>query len=105
MQIIIKGTKGFEIYDKNRDYIEKKFAKFAKWVKEPATLEITFQHTHGTRANLDKRVHLTFTMPGLKHAEHIEELSEHFTQSIDLLQKRFEKFLARFKEKKRESER
>lgn len=99
MQIIIKGAKGFEIFPENKAYAERRFCKFEKMVKEPAILEITFEHTHGTRANIDKKILLNFTMPGLKKAEHIEELSEHFPESIDRLQKRFEKFLKRWKEK------
>lgn len=99
MNIIVKGSKGFEIFPENKEYVERKFCKFAKMVKEPAIIEITFEHTHGTRANIDKKILLNFTMPGLKKPEHIEELSEHFPESIDRLQKRFAKFLKRWKEK------
>jgi len=105
MQIIIKGSKGFEIFDKNKEYIEKKFRKFEKRVKEPAVLEFSFHHTHATRANIDKGIHLTFTMPGLTEPEHIEEISEHFNETIDLLQERFDKFLGRRREKKIDSAR
>lgn len=95
MQIIIKAVKGFEIYQDNKDYIAKRFCKFEKMVKEPAILEFTFDHTHGTRANIDKKIILNFTMPGLKRPEHIEEVAEHFPEAIDKLKKRFEKFLGR----------
>lgn len=99
MQIIIKGLKGFDIFPENKEYVERRFRKFEKMVKEPATLEFAFIHSHGTRANIDKGVNLTVTMPGLKKSEHLEELSEHFPESIDRLQKRFDKFLERFREK------
>ena len=99
MQIIIKGLRGFEIYPENKDYIMDKFYKFEKMVKEPAILEIALDHTHGTRANIDKKIILNFTMPGLNKPEHIEELSEHFPEAVDKLQKRFEKALRRHKEK------
>ncbi|MCL5795214.1 MAG: hypothetical protein M1338_02555 [Patescibacteria group bacterium] len=99
MEIITKAVKGFEIYPQNKEYIERRFCKFSKMVKEPAILEFTFDHTHGTRANIDKKIILNFTMPGLTKAEHLEEISEHFTESIDKLQKRFEKFLSRKREK------
>ena len=99
MQIIIKGAKGFDIYETHKEYIEKRFRKFEKRVKEPASLEFAFHHTHSTRANIDKRIHLTFKMAGMKCAEHLEELSEHFPESIDLLQKRFDNFLRRYREK------
>lgn len=100
MQIIIKGNKGFEIFPDNKEYIENKFRKFEKRVREPATLEFNFLHTHATRAGIDKRIHLTFTMAGMTRPEHIEELGERFKETIDLLQKRFDKFLLRRREKK-----
>lgn len=99
MQIIVKGIKGFEIFPENKDYIEKKFTKFERMVKEPAVAEFKFEHTHGTRANIDKKITLTFTMPGLKQPEHLEEISEHFTESIDRMEARFEEILRRHKEK------
>lgn len=99
MQIIIKSVKGFEIYPQNKEYIERRFCKFAKMVKEPAILEFTFDHTHGTRANIDKKIILNFTMPGLKKPEHLEEIAEHFPETIDILQKRFEKFITRWHQK------
>ncbi|EKD56261.1 MAG: hypothetical protein ACD_58C00243G0002 [uncultured bacterium] len=100
MQIIIKGNKGFDVFEDNKQYIEDKFRKFEKRVKEPATLEFNFLHTHASKAGIDKRIHLTFIMPGMTKPEHLEELSEHFKETIDLLQKRFDKFLLRKREKK-----
>lgn len=99
MQLIIKGLRGFEIYPENKAYIEDKFCKYDGQVKEPAILEITLDHTHGTRANIDKKIILNFTMPGLEKPEHIEELCEHFPEAVDKLQKRFENVLRRHKEK------
>lgn len=99
MQLIIKGLRGFEIYPENKEYIQEKFSKYEKMVKEPAILEIALDHTHGTRANIDKKIILNFAMPGLKKPEHIEELCEHFPEAVDKLQKRFEKALRRHKEK------
>lgn len=99
MNIIIKGSKGFDIFPENKDYLEKKFGKFASIVREPAVLEFTFHHTHGTRANIDKRIHLTFTMPGMKKSEHLEEVTTHFNDTIDRLYERFDKMIGRWKEK------
>jgi len=100
MQIIVKGLKGFKIYPENQDYVLEKFCKYQKLVKEPAILEIAFEHTHGQRGSIDKKIHLNFTMPGMAKQEHIEELAEHFPESIDRLEKRFEKFILREKEKR-----
>lgn len=99
MQIIIKGIKGFEVYPENKDYVRRKFEKYGKLVKEPAIFEFTFEHSHLTRATLDKQVRLTFTMPGLKNPEHLEEIAEHFPEAIDKLESRFEEFIRRFREK------
>lgn len=105
MQILIKGVKGFEIYSSHKEYIEKRFRKFEQRVKEPAFLEFAFHHTHGTRANIDKRIHLTFTMAGMRKSEHLEELSEHFPETIDKLQKRFAKVLQQYRGKNIQSSR
>jgi len=102
MQIIVKGAKGFEIFPENKEYAEEKFCKFQKLVKEPAVLEIIFEHTHGTRANIDKKIILNFTMPGLKQAEHFENTATHFTEAIDVLEEKFETFILRAKEKRDE---
>ncbi len=102
MRIILKGLHGFKIYPENKEYVEKKFRKFEKMVKEPAIMEFAFDHTKRTRGSLSKRVHLTFTMAGLKKPEHLEELSEHFPETIDGIYERFEKFLRRYHEKEKE---
>lgn len=102
MQIIIKSIKGFDVFPENKTYAEEKFLKFEKLVKEPATLEIAFEHTHGTRANIDKKIIINFTMPGLKQAEHFETTSIHFTEAIDILAEKFESYITRTKEKQQE---
>lgn len=99
MQIIIKGLKGFDVFEENKAYLEKRFQKFCKRVKEPTILEFSFDHTHGTRANIDKCIHLTVSIPGVKNPEHFEETSVHFTETIDKLEERFEKFLLKWKDK------
>ncbi len=99
MQIIIKGIKGFEVFPENKDYLEKKFSKYEDMIKEPSVLEFKFEHTHNTKANLDKKITLTCTMPGLKQPEYLEEVSRHFTQTIDLLDARFEEILRRYRDK------
>lgn len=99
MQIILKGLRGFDIYPENKDYLEQKFLKLEKIVKEPAIVEFTFDHTKREKGSLSKRIHLNFTMPGLKKPLHLEELSEHFPETIDKLYDRFEKFVRRYHEK------
>lgn len=100
MKIIVKGLKGFDVFDKTEDYILKKFEKFEKMVKEPAILEFSLSHTHASKQTIDKVVHLNFTMPKLRKAEHLEEVGTHFEEAVDLLQERFEKFVRRSKDKR-----
>jgi ribosome-associated translation inhibitor RaiA len=99
MEIIVKGLKGFKVFKETEDYILKKFSKFEKIVTEPTIMEFTLNHTHSSRQTLDKVVHLTATMPGLKSPEHLEEIGTKFEESIDLLSDRFDKFVIRWKEK------
>lgn len=99
MQIIVKGLKGFKVYQETEDYINKKFCKLDKMIKEPTVLEFSILHTHSSKQTLDKTIHLTATLPGLKKPEHLEETSTHFTQSIDKLLRRFSKILNRHHDK------
>jgi ribosome-associated translation inhibitor RaiA len=105
MQIIIKGLRGFDVFPENKEYIEKRFLKFCKRIKEPTILEFSFDHTHGTRANIDKCIHLTVSIPGVKTPEHFEETAIHFSEAVDKLEERFEKFLLKWKDKVKIGER
>lgn len=105
MQIIIKGLKGFKVYRETEDYINEKFCKLDKMIKEPTVLEFSVEHSHLSKQTLDKTIHLTASMPGLKKPEHLEETSTHFTQSIDKLHRRFSTFLKRFHGKQIDSRR
>lgn len=103
MNIIVKGLKGFKVFQETEDYILKKFVKYEKMVTEPTILEFTLDHTHASKQTLDKVVHLTITMPKLKNPEHLEEIGTRFEESIDILQDRFDKFILRWKEKNKEN--
>jgi len=105
MKIIIKGLKGFDIYEQTEDYLLEKFEKYEKMVKEPTVLEFTFEHSHKSKQTLDKVVHLTVTMPRMKNPEHLEEISTSFTAAIDLIQDRFDDFLRDNKERRVEQAR
>ena len=105
MQIIVKGLRGFKVFEETKDYIVKKFSKYEKIVIEPTILEFTLDHTHASKQTLDKVVHLTVSMPKLKEPEHLEEIGTKFEESIDLLFDRFDKFIIRWKEKIKVGER
>lgn len=99
MQIIIKGSKGFKIYQETVDYIQKKFCRFEKMVREPAILEFTLAHTHNSRQTLDKTIIFNASLPDLTEPLHMEETTTHFFESSDILENRFKKFLLKYKEK------
>ena len=99
MNLIIKGRKGLKVPVELQRYIENRFQKFEPRLKEPAIVEIMLADVRGPQGGIDKVVHLTATLPGLKKPQQIEEISEDFRQSIDLVHSRFAKFVRRWKEK------
>ena len=96
MHIIISG-KQFKVDDNLRNYINERFLKFARYVKEPTTLEIVLSNFMGPKGN-DQAVCVTATLPGLKNPIHIEEVTNDFKGSIDVIEERLEKVLRRYKE-------
>jgi len=96
MKIIIQG-KQFKVDDNLRNYINERFLKFVRYVKEPATLEIVLSNFMGPKGN-DQAVCVTMTLPGLKDPIHIEEVTNDFMGSIDVIEERLEKVLKRYKE-------
>lgn len=105
MNIIIKGRKQFRVPVDLQEYIEKKFRKFERIIKEPAKLEIMLADVRGPQKGVDKVVHLTAVIPGQKQPEHIEELATGFHEAVDLAFERFKKFIGRWKEKYKEGSR
>lgn len=101
MNIIIKGSQQFKVHEDLQTYIETKFRKFERMIKEPATLEIMLADVRGDQKGVDKVVHLTAVIPGRKNPEHIEELATEFHEAIDLVFERFKKFMERWKEKEK----
>lgn len=96
MKIIISG-KQFKVDDNLRNYINERFLKFTRFVKEPAKLEIVLSNFMGPKGN-DQAVYVTATLPGLKNPIHLEEVTNDFMGSIDLIQERLEKHLLKYKE-------
>ncbi len=96
MKITISG-KQFKVDDNLRGYINERFRRFEKMVKEPATLEIVLSNFMGPKGN-DQAVCLTATLPGLKNPIHIEEVTNDFMGSIDLIEERFETQVSKYKE-------
>jgi ribosome-associated translation inhibitor RaiA len=54
MNIIIKGSQQFKVREDLKTYIETKFRKFERMVKEPATLEIMLADVRGDKKGVDK---------------------------------------------------
>jgi len=96
MKIIISG-KQFKVDDNLRGYINERFLKFTKFVKEPATIEVVLSNFMGPKGN-DQAVCVTATLPELKNPIHIEEVTADFKGSIDLVEERLEKAFKKYKE-------
>ncbi len=96
MRIIISG-KQFKVDQNLKNYINERFLKFARYVKEPATLEIVLSNFMGPKGN-DQAVCVTAILPGVKNPIHIEEVTNDFKGSIDLVEERLEKHLLKYKE-------
>ena len=96
MRIIISG-KQFKVDQNLKNYINERFLKFARFVKEPATLEIVLSNFMGPKGN-DQAVCVTATLPGLKNPIHIEEVTADFKGSIDVIEERLEKVLFKYKD-------
>lgn len=97
MKIIISG-KQFKVDDNLKGYINERFLKFTKFVKEPATLEVVLSDTMGPKGGIDQAVCVTMTLPEMKNRIHIEQVTSDFKGSIDLIEERLEKQLLKYKE-------
>jgi putative sigma-54 modulation protein len=97
MKIIIQG-KQFKVNDNLRGYIEERLRKFEKMVSEPATIEVVLSDFMGPKGN-DQAVCVTATLPGLKQPIHIEQVTNDFKGSIDLIEERLETQISKYKEK------
>ena len=97
MRIIIEG-KQFHVDENLKNYITERFLKFEKFVKEPAVFEVVLSDTMGPKDGVDQAVNVTVTLPGLKNAIHIEEVTSDFKGSIDLIEERLENVLKKYKE-------
>ncbi|MBM2820336.1 MAG: hypothetical protein HW405_96 [Candidatus Berkelbacteria bacterium] len=97
MKIIISG-KQFKVDENLRNYINERFLKFSKFVKEPAKIEVVLSDEMGTKGGVDKCVKVTITLPELKTPIHIEEITSDFMGSINLIEERLEKHLLKYKE-------
>lgn len=96
MKIIISG-KQFKVDQNLKNYINERFLKFARYVKEPATLEVLLSDFMGPKGN-DQAVCVTMTLPEKKNPIHIEEVTSDFKGSIDVIEERLEKVLEKYKD-------
>lgn len=98
MQIIVKG-KNIHLNDDLRDYATEKFLKYEPQLEEPTVCEVVLSDELGTKGGIDKSVHVTATLPGVKNPLHVEAQTSDFFGSIDLVQEKFEREILKYKEK------
>lgn len=94
-----------ELSDDIKEYCAKKFEKFEKMLPEDAFLEVEFIDEFGKQGGLDKLVQIDLAIPGEKHTIHLENATEKWRSSVDIIQGRLEIELNRLREKKRDSTR
>lgn len=97
IKILISG-KQFKVDDNLRNYINERFLKFTKFVKEPAKIEVVLSDEMGAKSGVDKCIKVKVTLPELKTPIHIEEVTSDFMGSINLIEERLEKHLLKYKE-------
>lgn len=100
MRLIIKARKNLKIPEDLRRYAEEKIKKFEKRVPQPALVEVEFADIRGPKGGLDKVVEITADLFGSpEKIIHLSERTEDFRKSVDLVQEKFEREVAEYKEK------
>jgi putative sigma-54 modulation protein len=97
MQINISG-KQVKVDDNLRGYIEERLRKFEKMVLEPAIVDVVLSNLRGSKGGVDKAIHVTVTLPDIKNPIHLEETTDDYKGSIDLIEERLETQIMKYKE-------
>lgn len=90
MRINIKTVRHLKISDDIKLYAEKKLEKFEKRIPKDSFIEITFEDLQGERGGKNKLIHLEanlYSNPDIIF--HLEEKTEDFKKSIDLIERKF----------------
>lgn len=95
MQILFTA-RHVTIEDGLTDYCEERLQKLARYLEEPATIEVRFEDVRGgAKGGLDRLVCLSVTQPRVKNPFHIEKISGDYRSSFDIARDHLENHLRR----------
>src|SRR3990172_4863507 len=100
MQLIIQGKPKHTLTSEIESYAREKFSKLEKYLPVASTVELALINERGQKVGIDCAAHITITRPHEKDPVHLEEITDDFRASIDILQGRTERTLREIKEKK-----
>jgi len=100
MQLLIQGKPKHTLTPDLETYAREKFSKLGKYLPIASVVEVALIDERGQKGGVDKAVHITITRPRERDPIHLEEISDDFRASIDLLQGRTERTLREIKEKR-----
>jgi len=98
MNLIIKSKK-LKLTPRIKSYVTNKFSKYDKLLPYPTVLEIVLSEEPGRAGKKSQKIRLNCEIPRYKLI-HMERSSEDVLASIDLIQRRFEQVVIRFRSKR-----
>lgn len=100
MQLIIQGKPKHTLTTEIKAYAREKFSRLGKYLPAAATVEVVLIDERGQKGGVDRAVNINIVRPGEKDPIHLEQISDDFRTSIDLLEKRTVRTLRETKERK-----
>lgn len=100
MQLLLKGRPKTALTPELEAYAREKFSRLAKFLPDPATVEVVLADERGVKGGIDRAVRVTITKPHEKHPIHLEEITADFRTSIDLVAARTSRTLRKIREKR-----
>lgn len=100
MRLIIQGKPKHTLTAEIEAYARRKLSKLDIYLPQASTVEVALIDERGKKGGVDRKVNVTIIRPGEKDPIHLEEISDDFRVSIDLIKDRAERTLREIKEKK-----
>lgn len=82
MSIIIE-SKGIEVTEELKSYIEDKLSLALIKLKEPTTCRVILQDTNAHRGGMDKEIRISVSTPDVKNPVFVSDVTEDFYKTID----------------------
>ena len=100
--LIVKAKPSHTLTPELESYAREKFARLAKFLPDPTTVEVVLSDERGPKGGNDKVTKVTIIRPREKNPIHLEEVSSDFRSSIDLARDRAERTVRKIRDKKRD---